>query len=83
MNNQMRIASPAQWNAAVREHKAVQRAMKAEGYILTARIRDARVRAIAHIANASRPGPWAESEETIAVASVRQLHRDNAWRVEE
>ena len=77
------IATQAQWQAAVREHKAVERAMKAEGYILTARIKDARVRTIAHIANASKPGPWAESEETIAVASVRQLYRDNAWRVED
>ena len=83
MSSQFRIASPAQWQTAVREHKAVERAMRLEGYILTARIRDDRVRAIAHIANASRPGPWAESEEVIAVASVRQLHRDNAWRVEE
>lgn len=77
------IATRAQWAMAAREHKAAQRAMKAAGYIPTARIRDDRVRTIAHIANASRPGPWAESEERIAVASARQLYRDNAWRVED
>jgi len=76
------IATQAQWQTAARAQKATQRALRAAGYISTARIRDDRMRTIAHIVNASRPGPWAESEERIAVASVRQLYRDNAWRVE-